>query len=150
MVDNFCYPKYMHIKIQSINKKQLLLKDLFIGTLIYTAILGFLNDHTNIVDAKSFSTIFYAAGVLQILTVIVFMLKDTILLKLKGRHKALIAFCLWLIMFSSKFVFIWVIDIIFKENININGFFGILLVVLAATLINKIAEKSFMALGDKK
>lgn len=140
----------MQTRIQSLTKRQLIFKDIFVGTLIYAVTLGFFNDYTNIVDAKSFSTIFYAAAVLEILTILIFLLKDKVLLALKERHKAIIAFSLWLIMFSSKFIFIWVIDIIFKENININGFFGIFAVVLAATLTHKTAEKSFIILGNKE
>lgn len=125
-------------------------KDLFIGTLIYAVTLGFFNDYTDIVFAKSFSTIFFAAAVLQALTILILLFKDKTILSLKGKHKALIAFCIWLIMFSSKFVFIWAIDTIFAENININGFFGIFAVVLAATITHKLAEKSFIILGDEQ
>lgn len=63
-------------------------------------------------------------------------------------YTVLMFFCVWLIMFVSKFVFIWIIDIIFGNNININGFFGILLVVLTVTIIHKIADKIFITLGD--
>lgn len=140
----------MHQKVHISTKRQLVFKDLFIGTLIYAVTLGFFNDYTNIVYAKSFSTIFYAAVILQMLTMLVFMLKDRALKSLADRHKALIAFSLWLIMFSSKFIFIWVIDIVFKENININGFFGIFAVVLVATLTHKLFEKTFIMLGDNQ
>lgn len=50
-------------------------------------------------------------------------------------------------MFSSKFVFVWVIDMIFGDTINIYGFFGILAVVLCVTIVHKLADKLFVALG---
>lgn len=136
------------------NSRQMLFKELFVGTLIYAVVLGFFNDYTSIVYAKSFSTIFYAAVVLEALTYLVLMLKDGIIAWLKNRdgltYKVLMFFCVWLVMFLSKFVFIWAIDIVFGESININGFFGILLVVLSVTVIHKLADRAFIWLGDDK
>lgn len=140
----------MQKKFQALNNRQLLFKDLFVGTLIYAVVLGFLNDYTNIVDAKSFSTIFFAAAVLETLTIFMFIIKNRVLLTLRDKNRALIALCIWLIMFSSKFIFLWVIDAVFVGSININGFFGILAVIIATTLIHKLAEKSFIILGDKE
>lgn len=134
------------------NSRQLLFKEVFVGTLIYAVVLGFFNDYTSIVYAKSFSTIFYAAVVLEILTYLAFLLKGKIVAWL--RHKAgliyhiLMFFFVWLVMFLSKFVFIWVIDLIFGNNININGFFGILALALSVTIIHKLADKVFISLGD--
>jgi hypothetical protein len=53
-------------------------------------------------------------------------------------------------MFASKFIFIWVLDLIFGSYISINGFFGILLVVLCVTITHKLANKVFEKLGDSK
>lgn len=51
-------------------------------------------------------------------------------------------------MFLSKFVFIWSIDQVFGDNIDINGFFGILYLVLAVTILHKSADLVFRNLGD--
>ena len=127
-------------------------KEVFVGTLIYAVALGFFNDYTKIVEAKSFSTIFLSSVVLQLLTIMAFKFKGRIVEWLKPRsgiaYKALMIFCVWLVMFSSKFVFIWVIDQIFGDNININGFFGILFVVLCVTIIHKLADYTFKKLGE--
>lgn len=134
--------------------KQLLFKEIFVGTLIYAIVLGFFNDYTSVVSAISFSSIFYAAVVLEALTYLALSLKSKIIIWLRNRqgmaYKILMFFCVWLVMFISKFVFIWVIDIIFGNNINIYGFFGILLVVLCVTIIHKLADKVFMGLGDSE
>ncbi len=139
---------------QVFNSRQLAFKELFVGTLIYAVVLGFFNDYTSIVYAKSFSSIFYASVVLEILTYLALLLKGRIVGWLKGRtglgYRILMFFCVWLVMFLSKFVFIWVIDLIFGSNININGFFGILIVVLCVVIVHKIADKVFLELGDKK
>lgn len=125
---------------------------MFVGTLIYAVALGFFNDYTSIVRADSFSTIFAAAIVLQILTYYTFKLKGWLLGRLRGREGALYGFlrffCLWLIMFSSKFVFVWVVDLIFGDAINIYGFFGILAVVASVTIAGKLADLVFAKLGE--
>jgi hypothetical protein len=55
---------------------QLKFQELFVGTLIYAVVLGFFNDYTSIVYAKSFSTIFLAAVLLEALTFLTFELKS--------------------------------------------------------------------------
>lgn len=135
------------------NTRQLMFKELFVGTLIYAVVLAFFNDYTSFVYAKSFSTIFFAAILLEILTYLAFLVKGKIVDWLKNRqgiiYRLLMFFCVWLVMFLSKFVFIWAIDFIFGNNININGFFGILLIVLSVTVIHKLADYTFIKLGDK-
>ena len=135
------------------NSQQLLFKEMFVGTLIYAVLLGFFNDYTNIVNAKSFSTIFYAAFVLQTLTYSVFMIKGKVFSKFsqssERKHKFLMIFTIWFILFVSKFIFIWVIDFIFGSNINISGFFGILILALAATVLAKLSDYIFKSLGEK-
>lgn len=132
---------------------QLAYQELFIGTLIYVAVLGLFNDYTSIVSAKSFSTIIYASIVLEILTYFAFKLKSTIIAQLKNRegaiYKVLMFFSVWLIMFLSKFVFIWALDLVFGNYIAINGFFGILLVVLSVTIVHKFAYLIFHKLGKE-
>ena len=140
-------------KKNAFNSRQLFFEEMFVGTLIYAVVLGFFNDYTSMVAAVSFSTIFLASMVLQVLTYYTFALKGRLLALLKGRSGALFGFirffCLWLIMFLSKFVFVWVIDFIFGDAINIYGFFGILAVVLTATIISKLKDLVFAKLGDK-
>lgn len=133
---------------------QLIFQELFIGTLIYTTILGFFNDYTSIVYAKSFSTIFFASAVLEILTYLAFRLKGRIVSWLKGRdgmlYRVLMFFCVWLVMFLSKFVFIGALNVFFRDYITVNGFFDILLVVACVTVVHKLAFQIFKQLGDDK
>lgn len=116
------------------------------------SVLGFFNDYTAIVEANSFSTIFLSSIILEVLTYLTFQLKGSIVAWLKKRqgalYKVLMFFCVWLIMFSSKFVFIGVINIIFGDYITIYGFFGILFVVLCVTILHKLSYKVFQQLGD--
>lgn len=134
------------------SSKQLAFQELFVGSLIYVTVLGLFNDYTTIVSAKSFSTILFSSFVLEVMTFIAFRLKSSIISWLKHRqgiqYRLLMFFCVWLIMFFSKFLFIWVLDLLFAEYIQINGFFGILAVVVAVTLIHKSAQKIFTSLAS--
>jgi len=134
------------------SSRQLVFQELFIGTLIYVTVLGLLNDYTTIVYAKSFSTIFFASVALELLTYLAFQLKSSIINGLKDKngkmYRILMFFCVWLVMFLSKFVFIWVLDVLFGSYIAINGFFGILLVVLSVTIVHKSAYVIFKKLGE--
>lgn len=143
----------MTAKKDMFNSRQLLFEELFVGTLIYATALGFFNDYTTIVQADSFSTIFLASFVLQVLTYYTFALKRRVLDLIKDRSGALYGFLrffsVWLIMFLSKFVFVWVVDLIFGVTINIHGFFGILAVVATVTIASKLKDFVFHKLGDK-
>lgn len=134
-------------------QNQLLFKELFVGTLIYAVVLGFLNDYTTIVEAKSFSTIFFSSVILQILTVLAFVLKKFLVAWFRSKTgavaKAGLFFSVWLVMFLSKFVFIGALNVALGDYITVNGFFGILLVVVLVTVIHKLADYTFKALGSK-
>jgi hypothetical protein len=142
----------MKYRATSFTKGQLAFQELFIGTFIYAAVLGFFNDYTNIVTAKSFSTIFYSAIILELLTYLAFQLKSQLIGWLQDKegaiYRVLMFFSVWLVMFLSKFVFIWVLDVVFGDYISIHGFFGILFVVLCVTIIHKFAFYIFIKLGD--
>ena len=131
--------------------EQLIFKEILIGTLIFVVVLGFFADYTDIVWAKSFSSTFMAAFVLQALTSAVFMLKKKIVAWLKYKngtgYKALMFFCVWLLMFVSKFVFIGVLDLLFGSYVYVSGFFGILIVVASATILVSLADYTFSKLS---
>ncbi len=135
----------------SMTREQIAYKELFVGTLIYAVVLGFFNDYTDIVYAKSFSYIFFASLVLEILTYFTFLLKANVLKRLRGskhgHRKTVVAFVIWFILFASKFVFVWIIDLLFANDVNIYGFFGILLVVASVMAIHRAADGIFRKLG---
>lgn len=142
----------MTSKNNYLNQRQLVYQEIFVGTLIYAVVLGFFDDYTSIVYAKSFTTIFLASIALEILTYLAIQLKGSVIRWLKRHegklYRGLTFFGVWLIMFLSKFVFIWVLDLLFGEYISVNGFFGILLVVLCVTIIHRLAFYVFQRLGE--
>ncbi|MCA9332865.1 hypothetical protein KDA00_03250 [Candidatus Saccharibacteria bacterium] len=140
------------MKSTKFSPAQMLFQEIVIGSLIYATVLGFLNDYTSIVYAKSFSTIFFASIVLEFLTYLAFQLKGRIIKWLKDyegfAYRVVMFLCIWFVMFASKFAFIWALDLVFGSYININGFFGILIVVICVTVIHRLAYKVFTLLGQ--
>lgn len=126
-------------------------RELLIGSLIYSVVLGLLNSYTTIVETRSYSFLLYASVVLELLTVGAFKIKDRIIGSFRhregARYKAAMALGVWFVMFSSKFVFIWVINIVFGDDVNVNGFFGILLVVASVTMLHHLAAWIDVQLG---
>jgi hypothetical protein len=124
-----------------------------VGTLLYTVVLGFFSDYTDILYTQSYSTTFLAAIVMQILTMLTFRFKDWIAsffpsTKKTGSLKALYVFCIWLIIFFSKFLYLYILDILFGPRIEITGFFGILGIIIIATLLFKATEIIYQKLDS--
>jgi hypothetical protein len=132
------------------SEKQLVFKELFVGTLLYAVVLGFFNDYTSYVTATSFSTVFFAAFVLECLTYGAFLLKKKLVgyfqEKTGKRISVFTIFSVWFVLFISKFVFIWAVDVIFGDAINIIGFFGIVFIMLSVTIAHKLADLLFQKL----
>lgn len=136
---------------RSFTSQQLLFKELFVGTLIYAVVLGFFDDYTSIVEARSYTYVFLAAIVLEVLTCAAFAVKDAIIGHLRHGDSrgttALMALGVWFVMFASKFVFVWTIDLVFGDAVNIDGFLGIFAVVLVVTVVHRLADWMFIRLG---
>lgn len=136
-----------------LNRRQLAFKDIVLGTLIWACVLGFLNDYSDMVYAKSFSYLFLAAFVLSVLVYLTMLAKKRVFSRYdrEGRilDKASVLVGTWFILFSSKFVFIGAIDLLFAGTVTVYGFFNILLVVLLATIVQRLAEFAFLQLGDE-
>ena len=136
---------------RSLTSQQLIFKELFVGTLIYAVVLGFFDDHSSIVEARSYTYVFLAAIVLAVLTRAAFTVKDAIIVHFRHRDSrgstALMVLGVWFVMFASKFVFVWAIDLVFGDAVNINGFLGIFVVVLVFTVVHRLAEWVFIRLG---
>lgn len=135
----------------NVTQKQKIFYDMVLGTLVYAVVLGFFEDYTMILNTWSYSTTFFVAVVMQILTYITFWLKSLVVKKFKGRegkkYLAGLIFGVWGIMFFSKFVFLAVIDIIFGPSVEISGFIGLLIVIITMTIIKKMIDMFYSKLA---
>lgn len=135
----------------ALNRQQLIFAEVLVGFLIYVVVLGLFDDYTDLVSAKSFSTIVFASVVLEALTFLTFLGKDRWLGWLSARRgelstsKKLLA--IWPIMFFSKFVFLWVLDAVLGERFEVSGFVAIMVVIGCVTVLAKLANGLFVRLG---
>jgi hypothetical protein len=131
--------------------RQWLYAETVIGTLVYAVVLGFFDDYTDLVEVTSFSTVFLAAFVLQLLTWATFRVKD-LAVGLVGdgaetRHKVGRGFAVWVVMFGSKFVFIEAIDLVFGDAVQFSGFVSVLVLVATTTILGRLGEVGYERLG---
>ena len=117
---------------------------MLIGTLLYSVVIGFFNDYTDILHTGTYSTTFMLAILMQLLTFATFWVKDIVAKRIKAlnrpRGKVLLAFGVWLVIFLSKFVFLWAISVVFRDSVQISGFVGLLLVIALMTAVQKLVE----------
>lgn len=115
-----------------------------LGILLYSVVLGFFNDYTDILQTRSYSVTFSVAVVMQLLTFLTFELKDLVVRGFKRRggpqHKVGIVVSVWLIMFLSKFVFLGVISVIFRDAVHISGFVGLMLIIVCMTVAQMLVN----------
>lgn len=139
------------IKLQ-LSNKQLLFREIVFGTLVYSVVLGFFNDYTDMLSTKSYSATFLVAIVLQLLTVATLKLKQKAAAPFKQKqgkqYKALTVFVVWLILFFSKFVFLAVIDVLFGQAVEISGFVSLLVIIITMTICKQLIDYIFNKLAD--
>lgn len=122
------------------------------GVLLYSVVLGFFNDYTDILHTGTYSITFSVAIVMQILTYLTFKVKDIVVERYanrSGKHaKAQVAFFIWVVMFFSKFVFLGVIGAVFRQTVEISGFIGLIVIIACLTLAQKLLEIIYKSLGQ--
>lgn len=131
--------------------KQKVFRDMVLGILIYAVVLGFFEEYTNILTTWSYSVTFFVAIVMQLLTFATFYLKSLVVKRFKdkegGKHKAILIFLVWLILFLSKFVFLGAINTIFGDSAQFSGFIGLMLVILTMEAVRILINKGYEKLG---
>jgi hypothetical protein len=130
---------------------QSLATELVAGVALYSIVLGFFNDYTDLVATSSYSVTFALAVVMQLLTWAVFAAKRA-WLRWFGRRERRGGpvgrfLGLWALMFSSKFVFLWVIAVVFRQEVEVGGFVAILVLVACFTVVQLIGGVLYRRLG---
>jgi len=135
----------------SLSRKQLIFAEVVTGFLIYVLVLGLFDEYTDVVTAKNFSTVILASILLEALTFLTFLFKDwwiAFLTRWRGELSTpQKLFGLWLVMFFSKFPFLWAIDWVFRGDFEVGGFFSIVILVGCVTILAKLANAFFVRLG---
>lgn len=138
-------------KSKKVSKQDIFLSTV-VGILLYSVVLGFFNDYTNILHTSSYSMTFALAIVMQVLTFATFQVKDIAHTWFKQKdgswYQFGLIFTVWLILFLSKFVFLWVISLVFRQEVQISGFVGLLLIVATLTALQQLFEMFYNWLAD--
>ena len=58
----------------------------------------------------------------------------------KRNQKVALVLSVWAVLFVSKFVFLWILDFIFGNYLDITGFVGLFIIILVATILQKIVD----------
>ena len=128
--------------------------DWIIDISIYILILNLFAQYLDNFYIFSFST--------SVLTAIAMKVMLDILLKLKGMvgtyfgkkdsklYKFLKVFITFAILFSSKFVVLEVLLILFSDSVVIKGFVSITVLILVLILSRILLERIYISLGDNK
>jgi len=134
------------------NKRQQVFREMVLGTLVYSVVLGFFNDHTKFLYTRSYSITFAAAIILQILTYLTLRVETRVahwFRQKNGKYsKAGLYLSVWLILLLSKFVFLEVIDLIFGHSVEISGFVGLILIVISMTVLKALIDYIYNRLAD--
>lgn len=134
------------------NGKQELFLSMVLGILLYSVVLGFFNDYTDILHTSSYSVTFLLAIVMQILTYLTFEVKKLAQSWFRDKnghwYRVGLIFTVWLILFLSKFVFLWVISLVFRQEVHISGFVGLLFIVAILTVLQQLFELIYYKLAE--
>ena len=124
--------------------KQAVFRNMLVGTLLYSVVIGFFNDYTDILHTRSYSITFALAIVLQLLTFATLYIKKLMVKRSRkfdgARAKFALVFGVWIVLFLSKFVFLWAIGAIFKDSVELTGFLNVFVVVLTMTIAQRLLE----------
>ncbi len=131
--------------------KQKMFDDIVSGILLYSVVLAFFSDYTSLLYTKSYSVTFAVAVVMEILTYLTFAIKDRIVSYFRGRgdryQKLRMGLGVWLVMFLSKFVFLGAISVIFRGEVQVSGFLGLIVIIVCMTIAQKLIQLAYNALG---
>ena len=134
------------------NSRQVMFLSMVVGILLYSVVLGFFNDYSSILQTSSYSVTFSLAIVMQLLTYLTFELKNKIQAFFSSRDKKAdklaMVFFVWLTLFLSKFIFLWVISFVFRQEVYISGFVGLFIIIIVLTAIQGLFDFAYSKLAD--
>ncbi len=146
------YNDVMKASLRAMTPRQALFREMVFGTLVYAVVLGFFNDYTNILTTRSYSTTFLVALVMQVLTYLTLRFTKSfaswVQQLTKAPKNAGFWFGSWLVLFGSKFVFLWVIELVFGGAVEVSGFVGLLVIIITMTVVKESLDYVFVQLAE--
>lgn len=136
-------------KPDSTRKKQVFL-DWTMDLLIYITILNLFAEYSSSIYFETFTISILTAVVLKALLVLIIDLEHSVTKYFKKKkgdiYKYLNIIIAFLILFLSKFVILEIIDILFREKVEIEGFIPLVAMIIAMIATRKILDKIYKKL----
>jgi hypothetical protein len=139
----------------NIVRNQVLFVRYFNAVLVDLVVLGLLNEYWSRVDIDSFTVALLAALILQVLLKVSLGLEHKAGMYFKKKSgltaKVIRIFSAWGILFVSKLVILWAIDVAFGNSFIFHGkFHGVvpfLVLIIVIIIVEKLVQKVFLSLG---
>jgi hypothetical protein len=144
---------FMPITAQAPSDKQRTFMRYFTAILIDLVVLGLFEEFWDKVEVSSFSIALLAAILLQILLKLTIMLEHKVSDFFKSKSGKLMVFlrffCMWLVLFGSKFVILEALTFAFGDNVKFTGVFHGIVTLIVVVMTMLLAEEAIVRLYRK-
>ena len=134
------------------NKKQRLFIDYTLFILVDLLVLNLFDEYNKYLHIESFTISILVAALLQVLLRLTLMIEHRIAAHFKQQSgtaaKVKRIFAAWLVLFVSKFVIVWIIDIVFGDAVEFFSIIGFIIVVIVIVVVERMVMRIYTWLGD--
>ncbi len=135
-----------------LNSRQVLYVRYFTFVLVDLVVINLFVEYWGKVVIDSFTITLLTACVMQALLKLTIALEHRLADYFKAKPgksaQTMRWFVTWFVLFSSKFVILWVIDVIFGDHVDFGGIIPFFAVVFSILIAEAIAAKLAYTLGD--
>lgn len=119
-----------------------------IDVFAYVVVLNLAIEYLPKVISEGFTLSLLTAVLLKVALELVLVLKGRVLGRLRAATtrpaKVVAALSLWVVAAGSKFVVLWLVDLVFGDEVSLGGFFSVTLLVVAL-LASRAAVRRLLA-----
>jgi hypothetical protein len=117
--------------------------------LMYIVVLNLAAELVDNIRVERFSISIFVAVVLKIILDLIQMLEHRLqhLFCVQLERKVLGAFLMWLVVFSSKFLFLWMDDAIFSEQVELGYIWEIMVLSVVLIVVEKLLRFAYHQVG---
>lgn len=118
---------------------------------VYVVVLNLAIQYLPAVLSETFTLSLLTAALLKVTLELVIRLKEALLARLRGATtrlaKTTSALMLWVVAAGSKFVVLWLIDIVFGGSVSLGGFIPVTLLVVALLMSRAAVRRLLFGAG---
>jgi hypothetical protein len=122
-----------------------------IDVLVYVTVLNLFVEYSDDIIIDSFTISIFTAFVLKLLLDVILAAEHRVSDYFKQRQRpfsnVLRVMSVWFILFSSKFVILEVVDLIFGDHVELGGFLHVIGLVIAMMVAREVFDRIYKSLG---